>query len=151
MPTRFAPASIVSLAILCTSVALSGCAQPDTSTPFLTSRGVRVQSEPPTRPVGGVAGPFDGLYQGPANAMFTGGGTCPGMQPVTDFHVTNSVAQWSGYSGRIDPNGRVEMHHGFEFMTGTFRGNRFVGRLETGAYGRGPSCVYVFNLRRTGI
>lgn len=151
MPTGFAQASMVSLALLCTSVTLSGCAQPAPSTPFLTSRGVRVQSAPLTRPVAGVVGPFDGLYQGPANAMFTGGATCPGMQPVTDFHVTNNLAQWGGYNGRIDPNGHVEMHQGIEFLTGTFRGNRFVGRLETGAYGRGPSCVYVFNLRRTGI
>lgn len=150
MPTSSARASIASLAFLCTTVTLFGCTQPGGSTPFLTSRGQLVQG-PSTSPPGsvpGVAGPFDGIYQGPSTAIFTGGGRCLTNQSVTDFQVRGNVADWSGYTGAIDPDGSVQMHRGFEFLTGRFHGNRFVGRLETGAYGRGPSCVFNFDLRR---
>ncbi len=154
MPRDVVQASIVTVAVLCTSVTLSGCQQESTSTPFYTSGGVRVQAPPAAGPAPGVpgaVGPFDGIYQGPANAVFTGAGRCMGTQQVTDFHVRNNVAQWAGYTGTIDPSGAVQMHRGgFDFLTGRFHGNRFVGRLETGAFGRGPSCVYQFALQRVG-
>lgn len=148
MRTGFARASIAGLTLLCASVALSGCAQPNSSRPFLTSRSLIVQGPPTARVVPGVVGRYDGLYQGPANAIFTGGGTCPGVQQVADFHVTDNLAEWGGYNGTIDPNGQVEMHHGFEYLTGAFRGDQFIGQLETDAWSSGPSCVYIFNLRR---
>jgi len=130
-------------------VTLAGCAEQSSSTPFFTSRGTLVQ-QAPAPAMQGVMGPFDGVYQGTANAIFTGAARCAGTQTVTDFHVRNNVAKWAGYSGRIDPTGAVEMHRGFEFLTGRFVGNRFGGRLETGAFSRLPSCVYVFRLGRVG-
>lgn len=154
MPTIVVQASIVSLALLCTSVILSGCSQPATSSPFYTSRGLLVQGVPASgRPpvAQGAVGRYDGLYQGPANAVFTGGGRCMTTQRVTDFKVRDNVAAWGGYSGTIDPNGYVEMTRGFEYLTGQFQGNRFIGRLETGAWSRrGPSCVFSFTLQRVG-
>ncbi len=157
MPTRIVQASIVSLALICTSVALAGCAEQSSSTPFFTSRGQLVQTAPASAnaPGGppemrGAAGIHDGAYQGIATAVFTGAGRCPATQTVTDFHVRNNVAMWAGYTGSIDPTGAVEMHRGFEFLTGRFAGNRFGGRLETGAWSNLPSCVYAMTLERVG-
>jgi len=95
-------------------------------------------------------GIHDGVYQGTAHAIFTGAARCTATQPVTDFHVRNNVAMWAGYSGTIDPTGAVEMHRGFEFLTGRFAGNQFGGRLETGAWSSRPSCVYTMILDRVG-
>jgi len=157
MPTRIVQVSIASLALVCTSVTLAGCAQQSSSTPFFTARGTLVQQAPasanaPGRPpeMQGVVGIHDGVYEGTANAIFTGAARCTATQTVTDFHVRNNVAMWAGYSGTIDPTGAVEMHRGFEFLTGRFVGNRFGGRLETGAWTSRPSCVYAMRLQRVG-
>ena len=157
MPTWIDRALIVSLALVCTSVTLAGCASQSSSTPFFTSRGLRVQAPPASAnaPAGspgmqGAMGTYDGVYQGTANAVFTGAGRCPTTQSVTDFHVRNNVATWAGYTGTIDPTGAVEMHLGIEYVTGRFAGNQFAGRLETGAYSRLPSCVYTMRLVRVG-
>jgi hypothetical protein len=157
MATRIVQASIMSLALICTAAALDGCVEQSSSTPFYTARGVLVQTPPTSanaqaRPpvMQGALGIHDGLYQGTANAVFTGAGRCTGMQAVTDFHVRNNVAMWAGYTGTIDPTGAVEMHRGFEYLTGRFAGNRFGGRLETGAWSNLPSCVYTMTLERVG-
>jgi hypothetical protein len=157
MPTRVVQASIVSLALVCTSATLAGCAGQSSSTPFYTARGVRVQKAPASatalgRSPGmqGAVGIRDGVYQGTANAVFTGAGRCTTTQTVTDFYVRNNVAMWAGYTGTIDPTGTVEMHRGFEYLTGRFAGNRFGGRLETGAWSNQPSCVYAMTLERVG-
>lgn len=157
MPTRIVQASIVSVALVCTFVTLAGCAEPSSSTPFFTGRGVRVQTAPasanaPGRPpeMQGAVGIHDGVYQGTANAVFTGAGRCTSTQTVTDFHVRNNVAMWAGYTGTIDPTGAVEMHRGIGYLTGRFAGNRFGGRLETGAWSNQPSCVYMMTLERVG-
>ena len=150
MPTRIVQASIVTLTLVCTSLTLVGCADQSSSTPFFTARGTLVQAPPASANAPGFAGIHDGVYQGTANAVFTGAARCTATQMVTDFHVRNNVAMWAGYSGRIDPTGAVEMHRGFEFLTGRFVGNRFGGRLETGAWSRRPSCVYAMRLQRVG-
>jgi len=152
MPTRIARVSIATLALVCTSVTLAGCAEQSSSTPFFTARGTLVQQAPASAnaEMQGAVGIHDGVYQGTANAVFTGAARCTATQTVTDFHVRNNVALWAGYSGRIDPSGAVEMHRGFEFLTGRFVGNRFGGRLETGAWSRRPSCVYAMRLQRVG-
>jgi hypothetical protein len=153
MLTRIVQASIVSVALVCTSVTLAGCAEQSSSTPFYTARGVRVQSTPTSAnapQIQGVLGFHDGEYRGTANAVFTGAGRCTPTQTVTNFHVRNNVAMWAGYTGTIDPTGAVEMHRGFEFLNGRFAGNRFGGRLETGAWSNQPSCVYAMTLERVG-
>jgi len=157
MPTRIVQASIVTLGLVCTSVTLAGCAEQSSSTPFFTARGTLVQAAPASaNPPGGrpemrgAVGIHDGVYQGTANAVFTGAARCTATQAVTDFHVRNNVAMWAGYTGTIDPTGAVEMHRGFEFLTGRFAGNRFGGRLETGAWSNRPSCVYMMRLVRVG-
>ncbi len=157
MPTNVAQISIVTLTLLCTSLGLAGCSAQSSSTPFFTPSGVRVQTPPasanlPGRPphVEGAVGPYDGVYQGSSNVLFTGAGRCMGTQMVTDFHVRDNVAEWAGYSGTIDPGGEVEMHRGVGWLTGRFQGNKFVGRLEVGAWSNQPSCVYTFMLQRVG-
>ncbi len=157
MPTSVVQASIVTLALLCTSLTLAGCTEQSGSTPFFTPSGVRVQTPPapanvPGQPaqVQGAVGPHDGVYQGTSNVLFTGAGRCMGTQTVTDFHVRNSVAKWAGYSGTIDAGGGVQMHRGVGWLTGRFQGNNFVGRLEVGAWSNQPSCVYMLTLQRVG-
>jgi hypothetical protein len=154
MLTNVAQFSIMTFALLFTSLQLAGCSQQSSSTPFFTPSGVRVQTPPTSANALGVppgaVGPYDGVYQGTSNVIFTGAGRCMGTQTVTDFHVRANVAKWAGYSGTIDAGGGVQMHRGFEWLTGRFQGNLFAGRLEIGAWSNQPSCVYTIRLQRVG-
>ncbi len=101
-------------------------------------------------PIPAPAANLDGTYGGTASVLMGGGGQCLGNHQVRNFVVRGNQARWSGFRGRIDPDGETQMHFGQTWIVGQFEGATFHGQLSVGGWGRGPGCTYLLTLERVG-
>ena len=138
-------------------LSLPGCSEPGASAPFYTPSGVLSQTVSPTTPSVPIppvpstqAARRDGSYRGTSTVLSSGGGRCLGTQKIVGFEVRGNLAQWAGFRGTIDPNGGVQMHHGFDWLVGQFEESQFVGHLELGKWSSQSRCIYMFVLDRVG-
>jgi hypothetical protein len=92
----------------------------------------------------------DGTYAGTAVPLDTGGGLCVDSRRVGDFRVRGNRARYGGFSGRIAPDGGLQMAYGRDWIIGQFEGTAFHGQLDlNGRFGE-PGCTYMLSLGRVG-
>jgi hypothetical protein len=145
-PSNMIAAARLGLAVAC--LALFGCSNSSSPTPFYTQRGVLPPTSPQSLSPAAAPGPLDGTYSGPAIPVQTGGGRCALNQQITGFQVSGSNARYSGFQGTIDSNGGVQMQFGLDTITGRFRANTFVGQMVLGQFSSRPTCTYALNLTK---
>jgi hypothetical protein len=95
-------------------------------------------------------GSLDGAYSGMAVPLNTYGGVCIQDRPVTGFTVRGGSVRWGRITGRIAPNGGLQMVSGETWVTGYFAGDTFHGQIALPGRFGAPGCSYMMTLRRSG-
>jgi hypothetical protein len=92
----------------------------------------------------------DGNYAGTAVPLDTGGGICISNQQVGNFRVRRNTVRYGGFSGRIAPDGGLQMVYGQDWIIGQFEGATFHGQLDLNGRFGAPGCTYMLSLDRVG-
>jgi len=110
-------------------------------------------SEAVPRPEGTVASrpvSRDGSYAGRAVVLVTNGGLCTRSPTISDFVVRGDSVRFGQFQGTIDPDDRLQMAYGRDWVVGQFQGALFRGQLSVSGPRQDPGCTYFVGLSRTG-
>lgn len=101
---------------------------------------------PGAPPAGPDGLPVSGHYTGIANRLNNPGGRCRDDVELTNFTVKGDRVRFGKFTGRIRSDGSIQMQAGRSYVTGSFVGSRFTGRM----FAPQPSCMDAVQLDPVG-